>query len=513
MRTEARSPESVTLADGTDPRRWTALAVLGIAYLMVVLDIAITNVALPSIQRDLGFTIGNLQWVVSGYALTFGGLLLLGGRAGDLLGRRVVFMVGLAVFALTSLLCGLSVSSGMLIAARVMQGVAGAILAPSVFSITSVTFREGSERNKALGILGAIAGSGAAIGVLLGGVLTEYAGWRWIFFVNVPIGLATLLLVPAFVRESRADGLARHFDAAGALTVTSSLMLLVFGLTRSTTEGWSSLQTIGPLAVSALLMAVFLGVETRSRSPLVPLGIFRRRTLAGANLIGFGLGTAAFGMFFLLSLYMQQVLGFSAMTTGVGYLAVALTVILTSTVAQGLVTRVGVKPVLATGLALLAVGLVYFTRVSVGGSYIGDLFPGFMLIGVGLGFSFVPVSIAALAGVTGGEAGLASGLINTSQQIGGALGLAVLTTVSTTRTDHLLASGTRPLFALTDGFSLAFWVGAGIAVLALAAALRMLKRGDLRQPEEAIAEPAVLEVEAPADIVPDVVPVFDEEPA
>src|SRR5436305_3106424 len=484
VRTDVDRP----IAHGADPNRWKALAVLGIAYLMVVLDVAITNVALPSIQRDLNFSIGSLQWVVSGYALTFGGLLLLGGRVGDLLGRRRVFMVGLGLFALTSLLCGLAVSSGMLIVGRLVQGVAGAILAPSVFSITSVTFEEGSERNKALGILGAIAGSGAAIGVLLGGVLTEYAGWQWIFFVNVPIGVLALTLVPRVVRESRADGLARHFDAMGATTVTASLMFLVFGLTRSITLGWSDVQTIAPLIASVFFMAWFLRTESRSRSPLVPLGILRRRTLAGANLIGLGLGTAAFGMFFLLSLYMQQVLGFSAMTTGVGYLAVALTVIATSTVSQGLVTRVGVKPILAIGLSTLGLGLLYFTQVSVGGSYVMDLLPGFLLIGVGLGFSFVPVSIAALAGVTGGEAGLASGLINTSQQVGGALGLALLTTVSTTRTDHLIANGTGHLAALTSGFSLAFWVGAGITAVSLVTALRFLKRDDLRAPTEPVLE-------------------------
>jgi EmrB/QacA subfamily drug resistance transporter len=317
------------MADAGDPNRWKALAVLGIAYLMVVLDVAITNVALPSIQRDLGFSIDGLQWVVSGYALTFAGFLLLGGRLGDLLGRRRLFMVGLALFAVTSLLAGLAVSAGMLIVARVAQGAAGAILSPSVFSITSVTFQEGSERNKALGILAAIAGSGAAIGVLLGGFLTEYAGWQWIFFVNVPIGLLALFLAPRVVRESRADGLARNFDAAGAVTVTGSLMLLVFGLTRSISEGWTSVQTIGSLVASAALMATFLRIEARSRSPLVRLGIFRRRTVAGANMIGFGVGTAVYGMFFLLSLYMQQILGFSPMTTGVGYLPVTVTVILT----------------------------------------------------------------------------------------------------------------------------------------------------------------------------------------
>jgi EmrB/QacA subfamily drug resistance transporter len=476
-------------ANGLDPNRWKALAVLGIAYLMVVLDVAIVNVALPSIQHALDFSLGSLQWVVSGYALTFGGFLLLGGRAGDLLGRRRIFMLGLAFFALTSLLCGLAVSSGMLIAGRFLQGVAGAILAPSVFSITSVTFQEGSERNKALGILGAIAGSGAAIGVLLGGVITQYAGWEWIFIVNVPIGLGALFIVPRVVRESRADGMMRHFDALGATTVTASLMLFVYGLTKTTTDGWTSGQVLGSLIASAALMAIFLRVESRSRSPLIPLSIFRRRTLTGANLIGFGLGTAIFGMFFLLSVYMQEVLGFSAMTTGVGYLAVAVTVVVTSAVSQALVTRVGVKPILATGLVLLALGLLYFTQVSVGGSYVRDLLPGFLLIGVGLGFSFVPISIAALAGVSGGEAGLASGLINTSQQVGGALGLALLATVSTTRTGHLLDNGTGHLAALTGGFSWAFWVGAGVAVLALATTLLVLKRGDLRAPTEAEAPP------------------------
>ncbi|MDQ3867786.1 MAG: MFS transporter [Actinomycetota bacterium] len=462
-----------------DPRRWKALAVLGVAYLMVVLDVSIVNVALPSIQADLKFTTEDLQWVVSGYALTFGGFLLLGGRMGDLLGRRSLFMVGLGLFALTSLLAGLSVNSAMLIGARIAQGAAGAILSPSVFSIVSVTFREGSERNKALGILGGIAGSGAAIGVLLGGVLTEYVGWEWIFFVNVPIAIVTLFLVPRFVRESRAEGLLKHFDAWGAVTVTASLMLLVYGLTQSTQNGWGSLETIGSLVGSAVLMAIFLAIELRSRSPLVPLAIFRRRTLSGANLIGFGLGTMIFGMFFLLSLYMQQVLGYSALKTGVGYLAVALTAVAASGVSQALVTRLGVKPVLVSGMVLLGAGLTYFSQVSVSGSYVGDLLPGFLLIGVGLGFSFVPVSIAALAGVKGPEAGLASGLINTSQQIGGALGLAILTTVATTHTTSLLESGTARPEAMTSGFSLAFWVGAGFALISLVTTLVVLKHEDL----------------------------------
>jgi EmrB/QacA subfamily drug resistance transporter len=475
----------------TYDKRWKALAVLGIAYLMVVLDVAIVNVALPSIQTDLGFAPEDLQWVVSGYALTFGGLLLLGGRAGDLLGRRLIFMIGLAAFAAFSLLAGLSTSPGMLIGARLLQGAAGAILSPSVFSITAVLFKEGAERNKALGILGAIAGSGAAIGVLMGGVLTEYLGWEWIFFVNVPIGLAALALVPRYVSESRADGLTRHFDTAGAVTVTGSLMALVYGLTQSTTNGWTSAQTLGALAGSAVLMAAFLWIESRSPSPLVPLGFFRRRTPTAANLIGLGLGTMVFGMFFLLSLYQQQVLGFSAIKTGVGYLAVALTAVVFSGVAQALVTRLGVKPILAVGMGLLGGGLAYFTQVSVGGSYVGDLLPGFLLIGVGLGFSFVPVSIAALAGVDGRNAGLASGLINTSQQIGGAIGLAVLSTVATTRTENLLADGRDQATALTSGFQIAFWVGVGLAAASLVATLVALRGKDLQQvPGEAAPVPA-----------------------
>jgi EmrB/QacA subfamily drug resistance transporter len=467
-----------------DPRRWKALAVLGIAYLMVVLDVSIVNVALPSIQTDLDFAPENLQWVVSAYALTFGGFLLLGGRAGDLLGRKKLFMLGLLLFSGFSLLCGFSTSDGMLIAARALQGAAGAILAPSVFSITTVTFEEGAERNKALGILGAIAGSGAAIGVLLGGVLTEYIGWEWIFYVNAPIGLLALFLTIRYVAESRLAGLERRFDSAGAISVTASLMLLVYGLTQAPNKGWGSPETIGVLIGSAILMALFLLIESRSRAPLVPLSFFRKRTPTAANIVGFGLGTMVFGMFFLLSLYMQQVLGFSALKTGVGYLAVALSAIAASGAAQALVTRVGVKPVLTTGLALIGGGLIWFSQISVDGSYSADLLGGFLMTGVGLGFSFVPISIAALSSIEPREAGLASGLINTSQQIGGALGVAILTTVSTTRTENLLEDGVARPSALTEGFSLAFWVAAAFAGISILATLFAIRRADLR------AEPA-----------------------
>jgi EmrB/QacA subfamily drug resistance transporter len=462
-----------------DPKRWWALAVLGVAYLMVVLDISIVNVALPSIQEDLGFQTEDLQWVVSGYALTFGGFLLLGGRMGDLLGRRIFFMIGLGLFAVTSLIAGFSQSSEMLIFARTAQGAAAAILSPSVFSIVTVTFAEGGERNKALGALGGIAGAGSAIGVLLGGILTEYAGWQWIFFVNVPIALITLFFVPRYVRESKAEGMARHFDVWGAVTVTASLILLVFGLTQANRVGWTSGQTIGVLASSAVLMAIFLWLENRSHAPLVPLSFFKRRTITGANLIGFGLGTSIFGMFFLLTLYMQYTLGYSALKTGLAYLVVALTAIAASGTAQALVTRVGVRPILATGMALLSLSLAYFSQISVGGSFVSDLLPGFIGLGIGLGFSFVPISIAALGGVSGPEAGLASGLINTSQQIGGALGVAILTTVATSHATSLLDSGEPQVVADTAGYAAAFWVASAFAAVGFVMTFVLLKRDDL----------------------------------
>lgn len=462
-----------------DPNRWKALAVLGIAYLMVVLDVSVVNVALFDIQTDLNFSPSDLQWVVSAYALTFGGFLLLGGRAGDILGRRRVFLVGLALFVVFSLMCGLAQSSGMLIAARVLQGLAAAVLSPSVFSIASVTFEEGPERNKALGVLGGIAGAGAAIGVLVGGIFTEYAGWEWVFYINAPIGVIAFFLALKFVRESR-GGDAKQFDAAGAVTITAALMILVFALTRAQEVGWGSFRTVGLLVLSVILHGVFLLIESRSKHPLVRLGFFKNRTPTGANVIGFLLGTMVFGMFLLLSLYMRQVLEFSALKTGVAYLAVALTAIVASGVAQALVTKAGVKPILSIGMLFQGAGLIYFTQISPDGSYVTDLLPGFLLTGMGLGFSFVPVSIAALGGIDPHEAGLASGLINTSQQIGGALGVAILTTISTTHTNTLLDDGVADPSALSQGWSLAFWVAAGFALAGLIATLTLLRNDDLQ---------------------------------
>jgi EmrB/QacA subfamily drug resistance transporter len=352
-------------------------------------------------------------------------------------------------------------------------------MSPAALALVITAFPPGRERATAMGIWASLAGLGGTVGVVAGGVLVDAVGWEWVFFVNVPIGLGALLFVRRFVTESKAPDLARHFDAWGATTITAGLILFVFALTRAPTEGWTSAEVLASLAGFAVLTTAFIIIELRSHSPLVPLSIFKRRTLSAANGIGLILGTAVFGMFYLLSLYMQIVLGFSPIETGLGYLAVALTAVVASGAAQALSTKLGVKPALAAGMALLGAGLIFFTQISVDGSYAADLLPGFLLIGVGLGFAFVPVSIAALAGASFKEAGLASGLINTNQQVGGALGLAILISISTTRSDNLIEDGVARLDALVDGYSLAFWVAAGFAILGVIVTLFALKREDL----------------------------------
>src|SRR5207245_2318711 len=396
----------------SDRRKWLALALLSVVQFMVVLDIAIVNVALPSIQVDLGFSEQNLQWVISAYALFFGGFLLLGGRAADLLGRRRIFLAGLIVFTLASLFAGLAWSETSLIAARAVQGLGAAVITPAALSILSTTFVEGRERNIALGVWGAVGGFGAAAGVLLGGILTDALSWSWIFFVNVPVGVAAFILAPILLEESR-DATVKSFDALGAVLVTGGLSSLVYAITQAGQDGWLAGKTVSFFAASLIMLVGFVAWEQRHPEPLMRLGILRIKTVSGANVAGFIMGTATFSLFLMLTLYMQQVLGYSPMKTGVGYLAVAGTAIFTSAIAAQLVTRIGVKPVLAIGMTSLTGGLLYFTQVSVGGSYLGDLLPGFLLIAVGLGFSFVPISIAALAGIQPAEAGLASGLINT----------------------------------------------------------------------------------------------------
>jgi len=474
----------MTDAQLTDRQKWLALALLASTQFVIILDAAIVNVAIPSIGRDLDFSIENLAWIPNAYALTFGGFLLLGGRMADLLGRRRLFMGGLVLFGIASLLGGLAQSEEQLIAARALQGLGAALLAPSALSMVTNMFSEGAERNKALGVWGAVSGSGGAAGVLLGGILTKYAGWEWVLWVNVPIAIVVALLAPRLLVESRAENETRHFDAVGAVVITAGLSLLVFALVDAVNAGWDSTQTIALLAVSLALIVVFIAIESRSVAPLVPFRIFRSRTLTGANVIGLLVGAALFSMFFFLSRYMQEVLRYDALKTGLSYLPLALVIILSAGAASVLVTKVGFKPVLVAGLVLVTIGLLWFTQLPVDGVYLSDIVAPMVISAAGLGFAFVPVTIAAVSGISEDDSGLASGLINTSQQIGGALGLAVLATIANSTTQDLVgaAQGDPAAVpnALTEGFHDAFLAGAGFAVLGVIAALLVIRNSDSR---------------------------------
>jgi EmrB/QacA subfamily drug resistance transporter len=479
-------------------RRWLALAVIVAAQFMVVLDVAIVNVALPSIKTDLHFNQENLQWVITAYSILFGGALLLGGRLADLLGRRRLFVVGLVLFTVSSLLDGLAWSEGSLIAFRSLQGLGAALLSPAALSILTTEFEEGRERNVALGIWGAASGSGGAAGVLLGGALTSAFSWSWIFFINVPVGLIVLAVTPWLLRESRAQLDHRYFDTAGAASITGGLMLLVYAMTRATQHGWATTETIGLLAASAALIVGFVVIELRSKAPLLPMGIFRLRTLAASNISGLLLAAAVFSQFFLLTLYMQQVLHYSALKTGVAYVALTLSIIGFSAVSQALATRIGIRRVLPVGLFLSAAGLVLYAQLPVHGHYFWDLFPAFLLSGIGLALAFVPMSIGALTGVQQSEAGIASGLINTSQQIGGAIGVAAATTIATTFTRHYVNAhpGATALGgnALTHGFQVTFYVLAALAVVGGVAAALLTESKP--QAEEAVGDEQNLVLEA-----------------
>ncbi len=484
-----------------DPRRWIALAVIATAQFMVVLDVAIVNVALPTIKVDLGFSQESLQWVVTAYAIMFGGVLLLGGRMADLLGRRRLFMLGLALFTVSSLLDGLAWSEGSLIGFRALQGLGAALLSPAALSILTTIFAEGRERNLALGIWGAVSGSGGAAGVLLGGALTSSLDWSWIFFINVPVGAAVLALTPRLVGESRADVAHRHFDLPGAASITGGLMLLVYAMTRAVQHGWSTGETIGLLAASAVLVLAFVAIELRSHAPLLPMRMFRLRTLSGSNLAGLLLGSVVFSQFFLLTLYMQQVLHYSALQTGVAYVGLTLAVIVFANVSQALALRVGIRRLLPAGLLLVAAGLVLYARLPVEGHYFWDLFPPFLITGVGMAFAFVPITIGALAGVRHSDAGIASGLVNTAQQIGGAIGVAAATTIAATYTSRYVDShpGSSPAAgaALTHGFEIAFYVLAAIAVAgALAAAVLVESKPALVEDPEVEGEEVAFEAAA-----------------
>jgi EmrB/QacA subfamily drug resistance transporter len=461
-----------------DPRRWWALALLGAAFFMVILDGTIVLVALPSIGADLGFSEQGLQWVLSAYALTFGGLLLLGGRAADLLGRRRLFMTGVLLFTAASLMCGLAWSPAALLAARVVQGAGAAIMTPTALAIIATTFTEGSERNKALGIWGALGGIGATAAWLIGGPLVDGPGWEWIFFINIPLGLAALALSPLLLRESRAPTARRSYDPGGALTSTGALVLLVYAVVEAPEVGWGEVRTILLVSGSAVLLAAFALIESRHRAPLVPLRFLRSRTLVGANAVMLIMGTLAVGMPFVLTLYAQQVLGYSALKFGVGSVVLAVAVTVGAIVGQAAVLKVGFRPVAAAGMALMGAGSLLFTQVSVGGSYFGDIFFGLLVFGSGVGLAFVTATVAALAGVAEHESGLASGLSNTALQVGAALGVAIATTVAVTRSEGYLAAneGANPLVVLNEGFQSAFLACVVLAGIGMALALLLLGR-------------------------------------
>ncbi|HMY27270.1 MAG TPA: MFS transporter, partial [Solirubrobacterales bacterium] len=442
-----------------------ALMVLALTQFIVVIDASITNVALPSIGKALDIDEKSLSWVVNSYTLVFGGFLLLGGRLADFLGRRRMFMIGMTLFGAASLAGGFAQTEAWLIIARAVQGLGAAIASPAALSIVTTTFAEGSERNRALAIWGAVAGAGGAAGVLLGGVLTEWAGWEWVLFVNVPIAAFVVWQAPQRLVESREEEESeRTLDIPGAVTITAGLALLVYGLVDAVNAGWGSSTTMLRIAGALVLIAAFVVIELRSRKPLVPFSIFRNRTLRGANVVGLLTGMSLFSMFFLITLYLQLVLGLSALDAGLAYLPLAVSIILAAGMAGQLVTRLGFKPVVITGMVTVGIALAWFSQISPDGTYLADVLVPSILAGIGLGLTFVPVTIAAMSGTKREEAGLASGLINTSQQVGGALGLAILSSIANSTTQDSFQTGASQLVALTDGYSQAFVVGACFAI-------------------------------------------------
>jgi len=477
--------------------RWRAFALLAVSYFMTIIDLTIVNVSLPTIGRDLHFSETSLQWVVTAYALTFGGFLLLGGRAADLLGRRRMLMVGLTVFTAASLACALATGDAFLIGSRAIQGVGAAIMLPAALSIVMNMFEEGAERNKALGIWGGLGATGATVGLIAGGLLTRYAGWQYIFYLNVPIGIAALALAPRVVPESRLATTRRRFDALGAISGTGGLVLLVDAISQAPQYGWGATRTIALLATSAALLTAFLIIESRVESPILPLSIFRLRTLAGANVAGLLLGASFFAFIFIGTLYMQQVLRYSALQTGVAWLAASLTSVALAGLSQFLVTRGGAKIVMAIGMSLIAGGILWATQVPVHGHFGANLAGPFIVAGAGTAFAFIPISIAALAGVAEHQAGLASGLLNTGQQLGGAIGIAIASSVAATHTQALLHGGTNASAALTGGFQQALWVLGAIALLALPAIFLLVRRDEL---SDAVAKTTLSE--APAAFAP-----------
>lgn len=466
-------------------QRSLVLLVVCTAQCIVVLDSTVVNVALPSIQRDLGFSRESLQWVINAYILTFGGFLLLGGRTADLMGRRRVLMAGVVLFTAASLACGLATSPGILIAARAVQGLGAAIVSPAALSVITSTFPEGHERNRALALWATIASAAAALGVLLGGVITTYLGWEWVFYVNVPVGAFALIAGLRVLKESRDEGTSRSFDVTGAATVTVGLSLLVYVIIKADAFGWTSATTVGLFVLALALLALFVQVERRAKAPLMPLAVFRLRNLTVANVVQLMVGGALTGSFYFLALYLQQVLGYSALESGLAYLPLTGGMIVAAALASKAVARVGMRPVLTTGLALVVAALVLLAQVTPGGSFTSDVLPAMLVFALGLGLTWVPVTIAAMQGVPKRYAGLASGLYNSTYQVGSALGLAVLSALAAWHTSEILGKGrTGAAQAAVDGYRLAFSVSAAAIVVTALLVVWLL------QPEEIAGRPS-----------------------
>ena len=473
--------------DRDDDPRWISLYVLCTGMLMIVLDVTVVNVALPSIQRDLGFSTESLAWVVNAYLIAFGGLLLLSGRLGDLVGRRTVFLAGLAVFSLASLLCGLAQSQGMLVGARFLQGVGGAMTSAVILGMIVTTFSEPREQARAIGVFAFVASAGGAVGLLVGGVLTQSINWHWIFFVNVPIGIATAVMARRLIERDGGIGLRAGADVPGAVLVTAALMVGVYTIVKPAADlGWGATPTLALGGLSLALLAAFVAREATARRPLVPLRIFRSPNVTGANLIQVLAIAGMFGMFFLGALYLQRVLGYDPLQTGLAFLPVTVVMgTLSVRYTERLVMRFGAKPLVLAGLVLFAAGLVIFTRAPVDGTYVAHVLPVMLLLGAGAGLCFPALMTLAMSGATPEDAGLASGLINTTAQVGGAFGLAVLATLATSRSEGLLAQGEAAASALTRGYHLAFWVGAGLIVVAITVAVLVVRRPAEEEMKEA----------------------------
>ncbi len=475
----------------TETNRWLVLVLVCIAQFMVILDATIVNVALPSIQHGLHFTPSSLQWIVNSYALVFGGFLLLGGRASDLLGRQRLFVAGIIVFTVASLINGIATSSGMLVGGRALQGLGAALVSPAALSIVTTTFAEGAERTKALGIWSAIAAGGGAVGLVLGGLLTETLSWRWVFFINLPIGIAAALLSLRYVPNSRAEKRPDTADVAGAVTVTSGLLVLVYGIVKAQDYGWTSAKTLGLGALAAVLLGSFVLIELRSKAPLIRLGIFRLRSLTASNVAMLLVASGLFSMFYFAGIYLQEILNYGPLKAGLAFLPFTLGIIVGAVASQQLIQRIGIRAVVFIGLTLGAVGLLYFTQLSTTSTYLANVFPTIAVMSIGMGMTFVPLTLLATTNVDSDDAGLASGLFNTSQQIGGALGLAVLSTLATSRTSSLLDSGVGQATAVTNGFHVAFAVGAGLLLAGIAVIAIFIRREDVTQIDAAeVAVPA-----------------------